>query len=220
MEIELNAMPNKMLNSRRVLVASFVGFLVLVYLLNTSSPDNSAAGRHHKADFMSNIYDEFENSYMISRHYQDRLTECGPDTADQKDDDFDWKPVLDFENFNPKDSSSSSSSSAKVVPNLVHLIFTTKTATTSNSTIAEFSYDQMIVLFSIFLNQNPRKILLHCDGEDEIECDSYFKGPHWDKVKSIKCLRKRVVIRKIPRLTSDNQLTSAVERLLFVVLNP
>lgn len=203
MEIELNPMPNRMLNSRRVLVASFVSFLVLVYLLNTSS-DTSDAGGRHKADTMSEIYDEFENSYMISRHQQDGLTECGPDTADQKDDDFDWKPVLDFQNFNSKDSS-------KVVPNLVHLIFTT----TSNSTNAEFSYDQMILLFSIFLNQNPRKILFHCDG-DEVECDRHFKGPNWDKVKSVKCLRKRVVIRKIPRLV-DNQPISAVERFFFVL---
>lgn len=169
-------MPNKM-STRRIIIGGLLGFLIIIFMMNSSNDEAKQA-----SDKISEAYDEFENSYMMSRQEQDRLTdEC--DRARPKDDHVE-KDILEFESFNYMNHPNSK---IYVVPNYVHLIYLNSSES--------LTFDQMIQLFSIILNHKPRKILIHCDGD----C-SFQRGPYWEKVESSKCLNEKLVIRKIPGL--------------------
>ena len=96
----------------------------------------------------------------------------------------DYVDVFDFDKF---DNHKQEGARDFIVPNLVHLIY---------SNTSEITFDQMVGIFSIFLNQNPHKILIHCD-----KCG--FRGPYWDIIQSSKCLKNKLVVRKIPMYESN-----------------
>ena len=70
----------------------------------------------------------------------------------------------------------------------------------------------MMCIFSIFLNQRPDKIMIHCET-----CD--FKGYYWKRVMSKRSLRRIIQINKIPmKRRIFNRLTGYIHhRWLFVL---
>jgi hypothetical protein len=85
--------------------------------------------------------------------------------------------MVEFEGFDNKNGSSYSF----VVPNLVHLIYLN---------MSEIKFYQAISLYSIYLNQKPDLILIHCD-----RCN--FTGFYWQQMNSINDLRNRIVLKNI-----------------------
>jgi hypothetical protein len=85
--------------------------------------------------------------------------------------------MFDFEGFDNQ-----TGSDRLIVPNIVHLIYL-------NST--EIKFYQAINIYSIFLNQKPEKIFIHCDN-----CS--FSGHYWKQINSIKELSEVLKINQIP----------------------
>lgn len=163
--------PNQM-NKR--LVAGFVAFIFVIYLMSSSG-----GGKTRPNPETDSNADEYY--YMVSAN-RNRMSELPEDVRCipiRNLTDF-AVDVFDFERFdNQKDPSTTD---PYIVPNLVHLVYLNTT---------QLTYDHMITLFSIFLNHNPQRILIHCD-----ECE--FRGAYWQRVQATRCLREKLVVRKIP----------------------
>ena len=89
------------------------------------------------------------------------------------------KDILDFEGFN---NDKLNESSPMIVPNIIHIIYMNKT---------ELRFHEMVCIFSIFLNQKPDTILIHCEN-----CS--FHGVYWEKIEKVKALRKLIRFNQIP----------------------
>jgi hypothetical protein len=85
--------------------------------------------------------------------------------------------TLDFEGFDNKKGSS-----RLIVPNIVHLVYLKQ---------PKIKFYQMISIFSIFLNQKPDRIYIHCD-------DCSFYGTYWKKINEVKSLVKVLKLHKVP----------------------
>lgn len=85
--------------------------------------------------------------------------------------------VLDFEGFDNEKGSDK-----YIVPNIVHLIYLRVTT---------INFMQMVTIYSIFLNQNPDKIYIHCDN-----CS--FHGQYWNQLMATKCLKEKIEFHRVP----------------------
>jgi hypothetical protein len=68
-----------------------------------------------------------------------------------------------------------------IVPNYIHLIYLK---------INEIKFYQMVNIYSMFLNQKPTRIYIHCDV-----CD--FHGRYWEQLYSIEEIKKILIFNKI-----------------------
>lgn len=100
----------------------------------------------------------------------------------------DYYEMMDFEGFDNQRGAP-----FYIVPNFVHLVYLN---------LNEISFYQAINIYSIFLNQKPDKIFIHCT-------DCQFSGHYWDEINSIKELRNDLVLNKIP--SNDNIFGKRVE---------
>lgn len=91
--------------------------------------------------------------------------------------------VMDFEGFDNNLELDIFRHRAFLVPNIVHLIYLN---------LDEIKFYQCINIYSIFLNQKPEKIYIHCD-----RCE--FSGFYWDQLNSIEEIKRMLVINKIDR---------------------
>lgn len=160
------------MTTRRVLILGFVFFLLMIFIMNSASKNKKTITND---DLEEEQYDYYYIGRMTSRKDDPR---CG-----LVRNRSDYVDVFDFEKFDNHKQAARDF----IVPNLVHLIY---------SNTSEITFDQMIGIFSIFLNQNPHKILIHCD-----KCG--FRGPYWDIIQSSKCLKSKLVVRKIPIYESN-----------------
>jgi len=85
--------------------------------------------------------------------------------------------IIDFEGFDNE-----TGLDYNIIPNIVHLLYLNTT---------NVSFYQAVNIYSIFLNQNPDKIYMHCDN-----CS--FHGHYWNQINSIIELKRKLVIHKIP----------------------
>jgi hypothetical protein len=85
--------------------------------------------------------------------------------------------IFDFEGFDNKENGSSE----YIVPNIVNLLYLRT---------SEIKFYQAVCIYSIYLNQKPDVIYLHCD-----KCN--FSGHYWKEMNSISDLRKRIRVNKI-----------------------
>ena len=85
--------------------------------------------------------------------------------------------VFDFEEFDNEKGTDQ-----LIVPNIVHLIYLN---------VISINFNQLMCIYSIFLNQNPDKIMIHCDN-----CE--FGGRYWEQLMATRCLREKIVLHKIP----------------------
>lgn len=69
-----------------------------------------------------------------------------------------------------------------IVPNFIHLVYLN---------LNEIKFYQCVNIYSIFLNQKPERIYIHCD-----KCD--FKGYYWDQLNSIEEIRKILIVNRVP----------------------
>jgi hypothetical protein len=83
--------------------------------------------------------------------------------------------LIDFEAFDNEKGDENF-----IIPNVVHLIH-------FNST--QLKFDQMINIFSIYLNHNPDFIYIHCDL-------CAFRGHRWSRVMSIPGLKRKIVFKR------------------------
>ena len=97
-------------------------------------------------------------------------------SCDNRVDSYDYHQYIDFEKFD-----NINGTDHFIVPNIIHLIYLGK---------QNFEFPHMIALYSIFLNQNPDKIYIHCDV-----CE--FNSRFWSTLNGTKCLRERVVFKRI-----------------------
>lgn len=84
--------------------------------------------------------------------------------------------IFDFEGFDNQNGTDH-----MIIPNIVHLLYLQTT---------NFTFYQMINIFSIYLIQKPDLIYIHCDN-----CS--FHGERWDRIRAIDDLRERLVIHPI-----------------------
>ena len=91
----------------------------------------------------------------------------------------DAEQILDFDGFNNKNFTPWQ---PNIVPNIVHLVYMNQT---------ELRFHEMICIYSIFLNQNPDVIMIHCEN-----CS--FTGVYWDKIMSIPELKSMIYLNPIP----------------------
>ncbi|CAF0702834.1 unnamed protein product [Brachionus calyciflorus] len=84
--------------------------------------------------------------------------------------------ILDFENFD-----NIKGATKYIVPNVVHLIYLKAN---------EIKFYQAINIYSIFLNQNPDYLMIHCD-------DCSFKGHYWNQINSISEFRNKIKLHKV-----------------------
>ncbi|CAF0723013.1 unnamed protein product [Brachionus calyciflorus] len=89
---------------------------------------------------------------------------------------FSYNQFIDFENFNNRKGSRKF-----IIPNVVHLLYLNTN---------EIKFYQAINIYSIFLNQNPDFILIHCN-------DCKFSGHYWEQINSIKELKDKIILNKI-----------------------
>ena len=89
------------------------------------------------------------------------------------------REIIDFEGF---DNQNESALRPTIVPNIVHLIFLENN---------KLRFHEMVCIFSIFLNQKPDTILIHCEN-----CS--FHGVYWEKIEKVKALRKLIRFNQIP----------------------
>ena len=87
---------------------------------------------------------------------------------------------LNFENFDNKQNGTTTSDSF-LVPNIVHLIYL-KTN--------KLRFHNMVCLYSIYLNQRPDLIVIHCEN-----CS--MRGLYWQKVMNVTGLRSIIRLRRI-----------------------
>ena len=93
---------------------------------------------------------------------------------DSKKDD-----IIDFEGFNNRFSTSDQK---LIVPNIIHLLFLNQT---------EMRFHEMICIFSMFLNQKPDTIMIHCEN-----CS--FTGYYWNKLNKFKALSSIIKFNTLP----------------------
>ena len=84
--------------------------------------------------------------------------------------------IIDFEEFDNKRGAKS-----KIIPNIVHLIYLNLT---------KIAFYQAINIYSVYLNQKPDRIYIHCDL-----CN--FTGYYWSEINSLIKLRNLIKINKI-----------------------
>lgn len=84
--------------------------------------------------------------------------------------------IINFENFDHIHGHPT-----PIVPNIVHLLYL-------NNPVIDF--DQMINIFSIFLNHGPDRVYFHCSN-----CS--FTGKYFDAIKANTDIWKRIVIHPI-----------------------
>lgn len=97
-------------------------------------------------------------------------------SCNNKVDSYDYHQYIDFEKFD-----NINGTDYFIVPNIVHLIYLGK---------PNFEFGHMIALYSIFLNQKPDKIYIHCDI-----CE--FNSRFWSTLNGSKCLGQIVVFKRI-----------------------
>ena len=66
--------------------------------------------------------------------------------------DYDADQIVDFEGF---DNTNATENHTMIVPNIVHLIYMDKNT---------LRFHEMLCLFSIYLNQRPDTIIIHCEN--------------------------------------------------------
>ena len=95
-----------------------------------------------------------------------------------KEDVFETPEIIDFEGFD-----NNVGASQYIIPNYVHLVYLNYTRIT---------FQQMISIFSIYLNQKPDRLYIHCDN-----CS--FIGKYWDAIKNNTNLWNIIRIKKVPK---------------------
>ena len=93
--------------------------------------------------------------------------------------DFLNADIIDFEGFNNEEANETD---PIIVPNIIHLIYMEAT---------QLRFHEMICLYSIYLNQRPAAIVIHCEN-----CS--FHGKYWRKVEKVKGLRKLIHFNQLP----------------------
>jgi hypothetical protein len=89
--------------------------------------------------------------------------------------------IIDFEGFDNSKREHGSQENELIVPNIVHLLYFQST---------EIKFYQVINIYSIYLNQNPDLIYIHCDN-----CS--FHGQYWQEIQSVKGLREIIILNQI-----------------------
>jgi hypothetical protein len=84
--------------------------------------------------------------------------------------------IIDFEVFDNKRGAK-----MKIIPNIVHLIYLNLT---------KIAFYQAINIYSVYLNQKPDRIYIHCDL-----CN--FTGYYWSEINSVTKLKQLIKINKI-----------------------
>ena len=87
--------------------------------------------------------------------------------------------IVDFEGFNNENATENQT---MIVPNIVHLIYMDKN---------KLRFHEMICLYSIFLNQKPDAIVIHCEN-----CT--FIGRYWHEIENVTQLRRIIHFNKLP----------------------
>ena len=90
---------------------------------------------------------------------------------------LDGDDLIDFEDFDNENGSTT-----LIVPNIVHLIFLQQTS---------LRFHEMLCIFSIYLNQRPDLIMIHCEN-----CS--FHGQYWQRVEQVAGLRKLIRFHHLP----------------------
>ena len=94
-------------------------------------------------------------------------------------DSYSSSVIIDFESF---DNQNVTNSRHLIVPNIVHLIYLNQT---------KLRFHEMICIYSIYLNQRPDAIFIHCEN-----CT--FHGYFWRQVVKVPALRRIIRFNKIP----------------------
>lgn len=85
--------------------------------------------------------------------------------------------IIDFEGFDNENGTDQ-----LIIPNIVHLLYLQTTT---------IKFYQAVNIYSIYLNQNPDQIYIHCDN-----CS--FHGHYWEQITSIKGLKEKIRLNKLP----------------------
>ena len=80
------------------------------------------------------------------------------------------------------DDNDDEDASRLLVPNIVHLIYLSK---------SKMRFHEMICIFSIYLNQRPDMIVIHCE-----KCS--FTGYYWNKILKVAGLRAILRLNRLP----------------------
>lgn len=96
-----------------------------------------------------------------------------------RDDDKHSYDVLDFEGVDNNEPNITRDK--LIVPNFIHLIYLN---------LNSIKFYQLVNIYSIFLNQKPDRIYIHCD-----QCA--FTGKYWDQLNSIAEVKNILVINKV-----------------------
>ena len=111
------------------------------------------------------------------------------------DVDYDF---FDFEGFDNNDENANHT--RIIVPNIVHLVYLGG---------KEIAFYQMINIFSIFLNQRPDKIYIHCDN-----CT--FTGRYWNEILSVGELRDMIVLKQVAYHNTIYGIQAGVHHMYFI----
>ena len=156
---------------KNLIFASLV-LTAIIYLAKVNQIDvedgKKSATVMSKEDFMESTA---ENDERAIEDMEEEVDRCA-----KRHGGDEYQEVFDFEAFDNKKGAT-----IFIVPNIVHTAYL-------NQTFVEF--DHMITLFSIFLNHNPAKIMIHCD-------DCSFHGPYWKAILSTRCLKDKIVIHQV-----------------------
>lgn len=165
-----------MLKNRRALTLLFIGFILFLYVINKAYKVKDGETDFPNTINIDSTINVLENKTNTSNQIE--VTEIEQSETEFSRKRNDVKEVFDFEDFDNENGSEN-----YVVPNVVHLIYLNLTS---------ISFDYMITLYSIFLNQNPQKIYIHCD-----KC--LFKDDYnWQQIQATKCLNTKLVVHPIP----------------------
>lgn len=89
---------------------------------------------------------------------------------------------FDFEGFD--NNNANQTRDRLLVPNIIHLIYLN---------LNEIKFYQCINIYSIFLNQKPDRIYIHCN-----KCE--FTGKYWQELNSIDEIRRVLVVNKVKEI--------------------
>ena len=137
----------------------------------------------------------YSSSSSIFRRIQSGLNDVASAVAMDDDEDvlrsgISWRhdpidstfangDIIDFEGFNNENATENQT---MIVPNIVHLIYMEKN---------KLRFHEMICVLSIYLNQKPSAIIIHCEN-----CT--FFGPFWRKLQKVDGLRKILHMSVLP----------------------
>jgi uncharacterized membrane protein len=137
---------------------------------------------HNHSSGIRNYYNSYKNSPVAS---STKIIKSNFDIIQ----DYLRNDIIDFEKFDNFDIIDNRGAERRmIVPNIVHLIYLI-----DNESALYTDFIKMICIYSIYLNQNPDRIYIHCE-------DCSFRGDYWDQIK----LKLKNVIRfqKIPKFRS------------------